>query len=204
MRAFGQRTWLIIGAAGLTLSSASPSNANVFQDLWEIVTDPLKLGKSSDKLSATVQDALVQLQAMEATGNHHAEERLEQIRSILRGAFEGGQETIDRAEADMLALEKKIDQDAVDFVYRAQCAVQQTLDQGHNSFAEYASDLRQVNPGIFIFGIEVVDIRTHDIKVTEPDRAYRTIKAEKLRQLDKAVTENTPAADIVSVYRILR
>jgi hypothetical protein len=70
--------------------------------------DPIGLDRASKTLSDSLQRTLIQLQALESQANYDAQQRLEQIRSIVEEVLKGTQEAIDDATAKMLTLEGQI------------------------------------------------------------------------------------------------
>jgi hypothetical protein len=181
-------------------SSLSPSKANIFDDIAGIVTDPFKLKAASSTLSDSMQRSLAQLEKMEDKTNNHVAERLEQMRTITDSIIIGAQTTIDKATADMLVLESKIDTDAIGLIYQAVCAANVTMDQGRRTFAAMVADLGKSNPGIYLFGIRIIDFRTKKISIDKPDDAYNSVKDAEYKVLVKTLTDQTKAYSIVSYY----
>ena len=192
-------------AISLLLASASPAICgNIFQDAWGVVTDPFKLGKASSELSQSLERTMAQLSILESQTNYDVQQRLEQIRSIVRDALDGTQAIIDDATTRMLALEAQINADAIKLIYRAQCATEVVLnDQLQRSFAQLISNLKKANPGVTILGIRVIDLDVSDIKIDYPDQAYISTRAAVLDSLKKTVTDKSKAYDILSSYQNL-
>jgi hypothetical protein len=184
-------------AAVVSLALMSPPSYSA--DLLSVVTDPVGLSRSSKELSDSLNRTMLQLQALEQNTNYDVAARLEQIRSIIREATSGA---IAGAEAAMLTLEAKVDTDAVDLLYRAQCAAEVALmDQMHRAFVQFLNDLRQADPSINILGIKIVTDALNPITITDPDKAYISSRDAALAALDKNVKDDTNAYDILSTYQ---
>ena len=195
---------LLFLAAIFVVVCQQPCDANVFGDLWGVVTDPLKLGKASTELSDSAQRSLIQISELESQTNYDAQQRLEQMRSILKDAITSGETVIDEVTNKMHDLEDKINQDAINLIYRAQCATQTVMMvQMQQSFAQFIKNVRDADPGIRILGITLVRFHVNEIRVANPDDAYITAKAAVLAKLDKDVKDNTSAYNILSTYENL-
>lgn len=88
---FVLRALCLIALASIGLGgSYSPSYAgNVFQDMWGVATDPLKLSAASKELSESAERIMIQLSQLEGVANAHIDQRLEQMRSIIKDALNG-------------------------------------------------------------------------------------------------------------------
>lgn len=201
--AFPLLRYALVGLVILSLTMPT-CRADVYQKVWGVVSDPLKLGKASSELSDTVTRTLAQLDQLEKDGNTHVTERLEQIRSILKDVVVGSQSTIDLALRDMLALETKVDYDAIDLINRTQCAAIETMNKGREAFADVVSDLGRANPGLYIFGLKIIDLKTKKIEISDPDQAYRAMKKQKVDQLIAETNDGSPAYNILSTYSNLQ
>ena len=116
------------------------------------------------------------------------------MRSILKDAITSGETVIDEVTNKMHDLEDKINQDAINLIYRAQCATQTVMMvQMQQSFAQFIKNVRDADPGIRILGITLVRFHVNEIRVANPDDAYITAKAAVLAKLDKDVKDNTSA-----------
>lgn len=174
-----------------------PTKANV-------LNDPLGLRGTSRELSEGVERALAQLNALEKSANKHVEERLEQIRSIVKDALKGGQEAIDKAVVEMNRLETQINKDAIEFLYRAQCLAEKGLmDQAQRAFSTFIENFIKADPKIVLFGIKIVSASAEPIVITDPDKAYFSTKAAVIARLNKDTSDNSLAYDMLSAYQNL-
>ncbi len=113
---------VIVGGTTLFGMSSPAFSNNVFQDLWGIVDDPIKLRASSRELSDSIQRTMIQLNELEATGNYDGQQRLEQIRSIAQEVIDHGDVVVADALSRMTALETKTNDDAVRLIAGIECA----------------------------------------------------------------------------------
>jgi hypothetical protein len=181
-----------------------PAKANVFGDIWGIATDPLKLDRSSKTLADSLARTMLQLKELEKQVNYDATARLEQIRSIVQEALRGSEAAIERAERAMLTLEQQINQDAINLLFRAQCAVEVALmDQAQRAFAAFIGNLIKADPSVKILGIKVIDLGANNIQITDPDQAYISSKSAALTALNQNQKDNSRAYSILSVYQNL-
>lgn len=188
----------------LLMLSVHTAEANFFQDVWGVVTDPLKLQKSSSTLSDSVERSLIELKALEGTTNGHVQERLDQIRSIVNSAIGGTNDAIASAISQMNQLERQINDDAVNIIYRGQCVIEVgTMDQIQRMYADFIANLRESEPGISIFGIKIISISAKKVDVTDPDKAFFSLKEAVLKRLRSDIKDDTSAYDILSAYQNL-
>lgn len=190
---------------GLIASNSPGSSRNVFQDAWGVVTDPTGLKATSSELSASVERTLIQLGAFEGKLDYDVQQRLEQVRSILKDVIGGTQATITDATSKMLTLEEKVNGDAIKLIYRIQCASEVVLqDQMQRAFAQLIADLKDANPEARLFGfVPLVNVTASKIKIVDPDKAYFSTKAALLNALDNKVTDDSKAYEILSSYQNL-
>lgn len=191
---------IAIALSASTFAFSAKSQANIFDDTWGIVTDPIKLRQSSATLADSLDRTLAQLETLEGKADVHIAERLEQIRSIIKEAMGGTEQLLDKATADMLRLEVQVNVDAIDLIYRAQCAATETINQGRQAFANVVSDLGRADPGLYILGLKIIDLRTKTVQVEYPDQAYWNMKKKLFDHLRASVKDDTDAYDIFSAY----
>lgn len=193
---------ILLGGVTATVDAAA---ATPFDKIWAIVNDPLGIQRGSTQLYDTTMRSLLQLQELEGITNAHVEQRLEQIRSIVRDAVSRTNDSIAKAEAAMRSLEDQINRDAMELLYRAQCITEVALmDQARRAFAAYIGDLKEAEPSVTILGIRVIDLKLRQIEIEDPDKAYLTTKAVTLRKLEKAATDDSRAYLILSAYQNLK
>ncbi len=173
-------------------------------DVWGVVTDPLKLRASSSTLAESLERTLQQLSALEGQVNGHVEQRLEQIRSIVKDALSGERELIERATDAMVQLEGKVNEDAIALIYRAECAAGHVDDEIQNAVARVADQITKRDPRLTIFGMTAAQLKSDPIVLQQPNEVYAALKVELLKGLDDAhVHEDTPAATIFWTYENL-
>jgi hypothetical protein len=184
--------------------SALPSvSGNVFQDMWGVVTDPFKLKAASGELSASVERALIQLNALEATGNYHVQQRHQQIRAITQEVIEKGNSAVANALYRMTAFEKQINNDAFALIVRGECAANNVDARLQGALSEVMKQLIKADPRIEIAGFKAAEFILSPAPIPHPNEAYRDAKSKAFRTLDK-ITEQSGAADIVWTYQNLR
>lgn len=104
----------------------------------------------------------------------------------------------------MRELETKVNIDANNLIYNAQCAVDVTLlSTAQKSFAGLITNLNKADPAIRIFGLNVIDLHTNNIDITDPDTAYRSARTLAVDNLEKNITDRSRAYDILSTYQNL-
>ncbi len=184
---------------------ASPARADTWGDIRGMLTDPLKLGKSTSDLveiSKRVEQMLGQLRQLENISNAYVEARLEQIRSILAEVNSNVNQTILAAKDAILKLEQQIYRDANRLLYAAQCALEVAVtEQLNNGMAEAVTALRKSSPGIYLFNlIPIATFSANDIQKADPDKLYIELKLHRLQALDK-IKADDPAYEFVSTYQ---
>lgn len=191
-----------------TSSLPTPAFAGGFvDDVWGVVTDPLKLGKASSELSDTVDRTLSGLRELETKTNKDVTDRIEKLRAIVTDVLDAVdkrsaelQQTVDRALRSAKEIEQQTYRDAIDLIYRAQCTVEVfTSDQLQRAISQSIESIRQSNPGITFLGIKFAGIGVKSITITDPDQAYISTKKYYLSKL-KVLKDDDPAIGILSVY----
>ena len=205
MESLARAIWSILIAVTVLTASISPGiSQNFFTEVGNVVTDPIKLRAASSDLSDSLERSLIQLNVLEAQVNYDAQERLEQIRTIAKEAIGGTDTVIANATQKMLALEAKINTDALDKIYRIECGVQKVLmDQLQRGFAQLIANVKKANAGISILGIKIINLDVNEIEINNPDQAYISTKEAILTALDAKVTEDSKAYEILSAYQNL-
>lgn len=187
----------------------NPSQAASFvDDIWGVVTDPLKLEKGSKELANALDQTLAELRELEQVANRDVGERIEQLRLVvadvitaidrnaanLKGTVEGALKTV-------RDIEEKAYRDAVNLIYRGQCVAEVfTSDQLERSLAKLIEEIIAANPGINMLGIRVGGLTVNSVTITDPDQAYRSTKKYYLGKL-KTIKESDDAFDILSIYQ---
>jgi hypothetical protein len=190
---------LIIGAGSIL-----PAYAGSFvDDVWGVVTDPLKLSTASSTLSDSLSRTLAQLAPLEGKANYDVQARLEQIRSIIREALAGGDAAIDKAILQMKQLEAQINADAIQLIYRSQCLAVNVDAEIQKTVADLVDKLIKANFQGVIAHIPIASLKASPIVIQQPDVVYRSARAEALNVLDKNVTDETPAYEIYWTYQNL-
>lgn len=126
------------------------------------------------------------------------------MRVTLQQALTGTQELIAQATANMLELERRVNADALNLLYRAQCAAQETLTEGRRAFALMVEDVRLANPGITFLGLRLTGVRAESVEILDPDQAYRSVRDARLAQLRRTVNDRSAAYEIISTYANLQ
>jgi hypothetical protein len=165
--------------------------------------DPLGLGGATQTAADSVDRTMIQLQKLENVTAAHVEQRLEQIRSIIKDATVGTQATIDLATIDMLILEGQVNADAVNLIYRTECAANTILNyQLQKSFANFISTLKKADPALAFAGVRFLNIDMNEVTIDEPNNAYASAKAAALTALNR-MDDNSSAYKIVFIYQNL-
>jgi hypothetical protein len=192
---------LIITIIFLFTASAA---ANVFEDMYGICTDPLKLYASSHQLAESLERTLNQLKDLEHVANYDMKNRIEQIRNVVNEAISGEHGAITHATESMLQIENQVNADAINLLYRASCAAH-TLLMGdlQQSFAGIIKTLKKANPELYIGGIKILNSKIMDVEIEDPDKAYISTRDAALQHLDKSIENNSSAYEILSTYQNL-
>lgn len=119
----------------LLLISTSTAHANVLDDVWGIVVDPLKIGSGAEDVLSSVREAQILL-----TGLHDLQEETDQdIRFYLQDidkkinrVEEVGQALINQTLAGLTELETKITKDLHDVIKAAKCEAIDAADDVFN------------------------------------------------------------------------
>jgi ElaB/YqjD/DUF883 family membrane-anchored ribosome-binding protein len=194
---------LIIGV--LLALPSSLRAGNFFQDTWDVVTDPLKLRSSSSKLADSLDRTLIQLTQLAGQANAHVQERLEQVRSILKDALDGTEQSIAKATSAMLMLEAKVNDDALNLIYTAKCAADITLKStAEEGLASLLNQLSDARPRIRFLGITILDVQTKKLTIDNPNIAYVSAKEEALKALNGDLKDSSEARRIFFTYQTLQ
>jgi hypothetical protein len=177
------------------------ARADIFGDFAGLVTDPLKLGRLSDRLQQTVMDALAQVQQLLGRANDIAEQRLNQVKDIVEFAIQGGEAVEAKAFADLQKLESQIMADLNRVIFRARCAAVVTLNGSlQNAIAQALETLAASQPSLTIIGLPIGRLHLKNVTIPEPDKAYFQAYHGRLKTLDSLVNDNTNAYEMLSTY----
>ena len=198
------KTLAVAPALVMSICSSPTANAGgVVEDIWGVVTDPLKLSAASSTLSDSVRRTLEQLASLEGKANYDVQARLDQIRSILREALVGGNAAISNAIVQMARLETQINADAIRLIYRAQCLAVNVDAEIQKTVVDLVDKLIKANFRGVIAGIPVGSLKASPIVLQQPDVVYRDARRAALDTLDRSVTDETPAYEIYWTYQNL-
>jgi len=205
----------LIVAGSLFLSNlvpplTSPARADVLGDVWGIATDPIKLGRASQNILNSVeriQQMLNQLGNVESTTNQDLTDRINQVKGVVDEVITAVnqnasnlQQIIDDAEQKIAALENQIYLDAESLLDRVQCIAQNLATiQIQQAIANAVAELREADPEITFLGITIINLHLRQIKITDPDRAYMSVRDGYLNRLN-ALGPDSSAYTIVSIY----
>lgn len=187
-----------------------PARANVFGDAWGIVTDPLKLGKASDNLLQSVeriQLMLNQVGQLEATANVDLANRISQVQQLVDGVISAVdrnvanlRDIVAQAEVQMASLEQIVYLDAQSILDKVQCVAQNIATiQVQEAVANAVAALHDSDPSITFLGIKIINLKTRNVVITDPDQAYISVRDGYLKKL-AALGAGDDAYTIVSTY----
>jgi hypothetical protein len=197
--------YVVVGSTALVGSSVPSVSGNVFQDVWGVITDPLKLRASSSELSASVERALLQLNQLEGRADYDIKARLEQIRSILREALDGGEAALKNALDRMTALEKQINEDAFALIARAECAVENVNARLQVALSDIMKQLIKADPRIEIAGLKASEFIVNPVPIQDANEAYKDARTKAFTALDKDhFTDQSEAGYIFWTYQNLK
>jgi hypothetical protein len=205
MLRFLMRITLLFLMTVLSFGQAPSAQANLFGDLRGIVTDPIGVRRASATLADSAERTLIQLNNLSTSADNQIKERIEQVRGImhelLTQALTGTSVVIEQATQSMLALEQRVNADALNLIYRARCALQDTMIEGRRAFALTLHDVIRANPGITIGGIRLTNLVANPVEISDPDQAYQGIRDARMSYLrSRSINDQTKAYEIVSVY----
>lgn len=179
----------------------------MLDDAAGLVTDPLNAGSAAKTASDALDRALIQLKLIQEETDRDIRDYLSEIDSIARLITESIEQTGQRAENTLLelaaraeALEERIYQDAIDIVYRVQCASEVfATDSLKRALADAVNTLRAADPNFTFFGLRVAGTEIEPIDIPDPDIAYRAVKQQRQARLAN-LTATDDAYIIVSTY----
>jgi hypothetical protein len=182
----------------------SSAKADVFGDLARIATDPLKLDSSSERVKEATENIMSQIPGLLDQANSIGQQRLAQLQTILNTTVAGGISLEDHAFAQLTTLEKQVNSDAINFLYRAHCAALVTLQQDVQKAAVTAvQNLSKEKPTLTLFGVRIASLTADQVSISEPDQTYVQTRDLVISHLNSDITETSNAYEIVSAYRNL-
>lgn len=191
--------------AFVAFGQLKPAHANIFADVWRVVTDPLKLQSASKEVSDGVYRTMLQAEQLETQANKDITERLKQVQDIVNDALSGLSLLENKAVNDMNNLEQQINYDANQFLYNLSCEAETTLnDSLQRAWDNMINQLGNSRPGISIFGFRLFNIGpTVTVSILDPDKSYWTLKEKVLTGLRTNQKEDSLAYNILSAYQNL-
>lgn len=192
--------WATLGC--LLLVTVPGVHAGFIGDIWGVVTDPLKLRQSSQNVSNSIERSLQELSRLQKTTDYDVQQRLEQIQQIAESTISGISGAIDKAERDIAQLEKQINRDAIDLIYRAQCLSANVNDQLQNAMSRAIQQIEKSNPNVSLIGIPIVRFNVESDGLPSPDKVYTETKRAMIAELD-TLNDKSPADKIYWTYQNL-
>lgn len=189
----------------LLLLQIAPARANIFKDVWGVVTDPLKLNAASGQVSASLYRTMLQADELEAKGDMDVAARLTQIQGIVDDALSGSRALEAQAAADMTRLEQKVNADANNTIYNVQCVAETSLnDSLQRAASQLLEQVRASHWVVRLLGFNIIDFGpTVKVSISDPDQAYWSLKTTVLGELARTQSDSSPAYDIISAYQNL-
>ena len=186
------------------------ARASAIGDVWGIATDPLKLGKASEKILEAIDRVgplIQQVNQLEGTTNQDLRDRLDQLQAIVDEVTSAVDrnvanvmQIVAQAEMSVAIIEQQVYADAVDILSRTQCLVENVAtDEIQRAISAAVGDLRKADPSITFLGFRIINLATNDVQVLDPDQAYVSIRDNYLLSLAK-LKATDPAYKIVSIY----
>lgn len=176
--------------------SAYPAQANLLNDTWGILTDPLKLGRSTSNAIHAIERAAIHAERIEGKINASVEARLTQIDKTVRETREALDKTataslqkIDdittKAFSEISILQRGVFLDTAQLV---KCTTEVSLFQVQTKLAETLNDLGKRKPRLEIFGWVILSAKIEQSDIKSPIGSFREVK----RLYDAKLTKITP------------
>lgn len=180
-----RRNILVLAFVSASFISPSTGEAglnDIANDVWGIVTDPLKIGKGTENLIHAVERAGINAERLEGKTNEDFKARIDQINYIIKETRKDFREGIDKIEEiantsfnQITELETKIFSDAAELV---KCSVVTTKHEMQTAIADSLNKIGKRKPRFVIFGWEVGSVKFEPEDIETPMESFRTIKKE--------------------------
>lgn len=177
------------------------AKADIFGDVWSVVTDPLKIRSGSKELSGTVDRAIASLEFLQEEFDSDVRDYIEELKELLRQADSGIEARINQAKRAALEVEKQIFSDANKLIDKIECSAER-FTMGTLPEALFTM-LQQVEKS----GIEIDlplgasgKLTLEAVKALDRDQAYIFTRDAKLEEMDY-FSADTSAYQIVSTYQ---
>ena len=175
--------------------------ADIFGDVWGVVTDPLKIRSSSREISSVVDRSIVSLELMQDEFDSDVRDYISELQKVIRMVDRAGAENILRAKNAVLEVERQVYGDAQKLLQEVECAAErfskgtlpETLELIIQQLAD--SEIEVTLP----FG-QTAEASIEAAKATSPDSAYIETRDSYLEVLEM-VDDQTSAYEIISVYQ---
>ena len=213
---FMTKTPVCLSFVGLLLLSTG-AHANVFDDIWNVVTDPLKLKRGTDTAYKIIiearqleKEAKTDIADIESKANTDVHDRLTELRSIYIDAESktvGDATDLETKTAeDLAALEKKTADDANNLVWNAKCAVVSVLRKNlQESLSKSLEELSDARPTITLLGPPIVRYVSKQVDIDDPSNLYYAAKTTLLNNVAPGKLEdpsaNASAYDVYNAYQ---
>lgn len=192
---------------GLSWIGCGVAEANFLSDVRGILTDPLKLDKSSQNLLELADRTAIHIERIEGQINSDAKDRLDQIDKTLRDTREFianevvvganmADQFIDNAFNNINDLQNNFFQKTSDLV---KCGTAVSADLVQSKIASSLNDLGLRKPRLTIFGWTVLEVKFDQQDFPSPIDAFRTLKKLTAKKLDE-IREGDPYYRITDTY----
>tara|TARA_Y100000815_G_C13316135_1_gene490493 strand:- start:893 stop:1612 length:720 start_codon:yes stop_codon:yes gene_type:complete len=190
-------------AASLLMLSLTPAKAGFLDDVWGVITDPLKLDRGSENLIHTVERAALHFDRIRGNIDENVEAHLNRISEIIKETQQSFNESsadtfnrIDSTIEKINDLQKIIYRDTAQLV---KCTTEVSLLQLRSALAKSLNDLGKRNPRLKFFGITIVSAEIEYQDINNPLESFREIK--RLIQFElQSVGETDHPSKITDAY----
>lgn len=202
----------------LCIMLAPPAKANVVEDAWGIVTDPLKIGSAGDSAVKAVNRATEALVTLQRETDSDIRDYLKELSGLilqLEGAIDRqSSAVITRIVKEINQFSDRLDRSINSAIVQLECAAEVTLNDtlkrsmgGNVKFItrdklEIVLPFQKPSSGFWssLFDSEEDDIIEIDLsRVSSPFRVYEDIRDRHLENL-KYIKPDSRTKDLVLIY----
>lgn len=154
------------------LFPAPRAQADLFGDVWGVVTDPFKLGQASSEASASVDRIIVALELLQTNFGSDVRDYLVLIDEMIGSVDQAAEDRISQIEQIVFQLEAEIFNDAHKLLVETECSVERLLG-------------RTLPETVYAM---LVQLEEADISVNLPFGADAELTVEAVRPLSPDIT----------------
>lgn len=185
----------------ITLLPAPKAQADLFSDVWGVITDPFKLGQASSEASDAVDRIIVALELLQTNFDSDVRDYLVQINEMIGAVDQAAEDRVSQIEQIVLQLEAEIFKDAHKLLVETECSVECLLGRTlPETVYAMLLQLEEADISVKLPFVKDAELTVEAVRPLSPDITYIRIRNAYLGYI-KGLNESDSAYQIIIGYQ---